>query len=203
MRRYLCVCLLILLIIITTVGCSQTEVQAQPTVVSFEGSAPVVDLPAPDPAITGKLQAAALQAGDLPADYQLTLASITPTVSDLSENAEQGLNGFLFRQFESQGKMTVVSTLFSYDNEEAASKAFDLMKEGVETYSNELKINGISGDSIGRQESFKIGDLTQSNASFAFRQGTFIVTFLFVNQSGNLDQALMEKSVNLVFDRIK
>ena len=197
MRRFLCFCLSFFLIIIATAGCSQVDVQFQPT------TEPATGMLATDPEIAGKLQAASLQVGDLPADYRLTISKATPAVSDIPEDSEQGLNGFLLRQFESLGKMTVISTLFSYGNEEAASKAFELLKEGVETYSNELKINGISGDSLGRQESFKIANLTQSNASYAFRQGKFIATFLFINPSGNLDQSLMEKTINLVFKRIQ
>ena len=197
MRRFLYFCLSFFLIIIATARCSQADESIQPT------TEPVSGLLTTDPEIAGKLQAAALQIGDLPADYRLTISNLTPTVSDIPGDAEQGLNGFLLRQFESLGKMTIVSTLFSYASEEAASKAFEITKEGVETYSNELKINGISGDSLGRQENFKIGDLTQSNAAYAFRQGKVIATFLFVNPSGNLDQSLMEKTINLVFKRIE
>jgi hypothetical protein len=197
MKRYLHVLLPVALIIIASTGCSPAKEQIQPN------AAPLVGLSTPDSAIDAKLRTTAIQAGDLPPDYRLTIANTSPEESDIPQNAGQGLEGFLLRQFESQGKMTIVNKIIAYQDETAATQAFNSFKQGVMTYSDVLEISGITGDYIGRQENFKIGPLTQSNASYAFLQGRFITTFLFVNQSGNLDQPLMEKAINLVFERIQ
>jgi hypothetical protein len=197
MKRYLGVSLLVALIVITAPACSLVKEQTKET------SAQAEVLPISEEEMDAKLRTAAVQASDLPPDYRLTIANISPQDSDIPQNADQGLVGFLLRQFESQGKMTIVNKVLAYKDETAAAQAYELFKQGVLTYSNVLEINGITGDSVGSQGNFKIGSLTQSNASFAFHQGQFIATFLFVNQSGSLDQHLMEKTINLVFQRVQ
>ena len=197
MKRYLLVFSLIALMILSAPACSLVNEQTQPNSAQAVGSTIAAD------EIAVKLRAVGIQVNDLPSGYRLTIAETFPEDSDIPQNGDQGMAGFLLRQFESQGKMTIVNKIVAYRDEAAASQAFPLFTQGVMTYSDELKINGITGDSMGSQENFKIGPLTQSNASFVFRKGQFISIFLFVNQSGHLDQQMMNKTTNLVFERIQ